>query len=234
MIAILLTAALVVYNNLANRFPAFHGWAYVPLNLLVTGCALVIALASGQPQVTLESVGITPEAAAFGVTAGAAAGLVPVALLAAMLSTPAGVRWLADPRLRKDHKLGTTYFVLVHIPLGTALTEEVIFRGILPALFRPHGAVTAAVVSSLAFGLWHIMPALNRLLIANPEASTGRRLLVVVTTVALTTLAGMFLAGIRATTNLGVTFGLHAAINSGAALVGLEAHRRIRSDSARR
>ncbi len=226
MTAILLTAVLIVYNNLANRFPAFHGRAYIPLNLLVSGGALAVALISG---VTLESMGIAPQAMP-GAAAGAAAGLIPVAVLAAMLSTPAGTRRLADPRLRGVHGREAAYLVLVRIPLGTALTEEVIFRGILPELFMSHGAMTAAIVSSLAFGLWHIMPGLNRLLIGNPGASRGRRLGAVAAAVVLTTLAGLVLVGIRMATNLGVTFGLHAAINSGAALIALQAHRRTPPD----
>jgi membrane protease YdiL (CAAX protease family) len=51
-------------------------------------------------------------------------------------------------------------YVLVQIPLGTVVPEEVVFRGALPALLR--GPRTAAwipgVVSSLLFGLWHVLP----------------------------------------------------------------------------
>jgi membrane protease YdiL (CAAX protease family) len=152
-------------------------------------------------------------------------------MLAAMLSTPAGSRRVADPRLRGVDGRQAAYLVCVRIPLGTALTEEVLFRGILPALFTSHGATAAVVVmSSLSFGLWHIMPGLNRLLAGDPRASRGRRLRAVVAAVVLTTVAGLVLLGIRMATNLGVTFGLHAAINSGAALVALQAHRQTRAN----
>jgi membrane protease YdiL (CAAX protease family) len=48
---------------------------------------------------------------------------------------------------------------LVRIPLGTALLEEVGFRGVLYAMLaRRRGVRAAVVVSSLLFGLWHVLP----------------------------------------------------------------------------
>ncbi|WP_246239840.1 CPBP family intramembrane glutamic endopeptidase [Acrocarpospora corrugata] len=51
---------------------------------------------------------------------------------------------------------------LLQVPIGTVLLEEIAFRGVLPALLsrsvRPR---TAAALSSLLFGLWHILPALD-------------------------------------------------------------------------
>ena len=50
-----------------------------------------------------------------------------------------------------------TAFLL--IPLGTVLFEEVAFRGVLWGLLRRgRGTVTATVVSSALFGLWHVLP----------------------------------------------------------------------------
>lgn len=54
------------------------------------------------------------------------------------------------------------FFALVRAPLGTAVFEEVAFRGILLALFaRRFGTVWAVAGSSAAFGAWHILPALG-------------------------------------------------------------------------
>ena len=56
------------------------------------------------------------------------------------------------------------YEMLVRIPLGTALPEELIFRGaLLGLLLRHHSAPSSAVLSSLLFGLWHVAPTLNRM-----------------------------------------------------------------------
>lgn len=52
--------------------------------------------------------------------------------------------------------------VLVVIPLGTVLPEELAFRGILPALLgRRFGVLAATLVSSGLFGLWHVLAALG-------------------------------------------------------------------------
>ena len=56
------------------------------------------------------------------------------------------------------------YQALVRIPLGTVLTEEVLFRGVLYGIWNRVGRVrTALIGSSVAFGLWHIVPMLELL-----------------------------------------------------------------------
>ncbi len=49
--------------------------------------------------------------------------------------------------------------VLVVIPLGTVLVEEVVFRGVLHGLLRRRfDIVPAALWGATAFGLWHLFP----------------------------------------------------------------------------
>jgi membrane protease YdiL (CAAX protease family) len=49
--------------------------------------------------------------------------------------------------------------VLVRIPVGTVLWEEVAFRGVLlAALLRVTSPRAAVVTSSAVFGLWHVRP----------------------------------------------------------------------------
>lgn len=51
---------------------------------------------------------------------------------------------------------------LVRAPFGTALFEETAFRGVLLAMLaRRFGSVWAVTGSSLAFGAWHVVPALG-------------------------------------------------------------------------
>ena len=55
------------------------------------------------------------------------------------------------------------YDVAIRIPLGTALPEELIFRGALFAvLSRSRDRLTAALISSMLFGFWHLGPGLRR------------------------------------------------------------------------
>ncbi|RAG87295.1 CPBP family intramembrane metalloprotease [Streptacidiphilus pinicola] len=52
--------------------------------------------------------------------------------------------------------------MFVYVPLGTVLLEEYAFRGVLYGLVRRYRGVRAATaVSSLLFGLWHVLPSLH-------------------------------------------------------------------------
>jgi uncharacterized protein len=118
--------------------------------------------------------------------------------------------------------------VLVRIPLGTVLLEEVVFRGALLAAWRPEGTATAAALSSVAFGLWHVSPALNMVAANRPHAGTPVRLAVVAGTVLLTSLAGLALAWMRiASGSLAAPALLHATLNGLATIAGVLAGRSV-------
>ena len=52
--------------------------------------------------------------------------------------------------------------VLIRVPIGTVLLEEVAFRGVLLAvLLRVCSRAWATTIASLLFGLWHILPSLH-------------------------------------------------------------------------
>ena len=69
-----------------------------------------------------------------------------------------------DPRVTEASAREAAYHVFVRIPFGTALPEELIFRGaILGLLSRYHPPHTAAALSSILFGLWHIAPTVDRI-----------------------------------------------------------------------
>jgi membrane protease YdiL (CAAX protease family) len=88
--------------------------------------------------------------------------------------------------------------VLVRIPLGTVLWEEVAFRGVLlAALGRLRSLRGATGASAVLFGLWHVRPALGALaandLAAGPLARTGAVVLACLGTAA----AGVLFAELR-------------------------------------
>ena len=64
--------------------------------------------------------------------------------------------------------------VLVQIPLGTVVLEEVAFRGVLPALMGASPAIRwrwgPVLGASTLFGLWHILPSMG---IGNANAAVG-------------------------------------------------------------
>jgi membrane protease YdiL (CAAX protease family) len=112
----------------------------------------------------------------------------------------------------------TTAFVL--IPVGTVLVEEVAFRGVLWGLLRRLGGTAlATTVSSVLFGLWHILPSLG--LASDNEAiggAVGRggaaQAIAVLGTVLFTTGSGVVFCELRRRSgSLLAPAGLHWAVN---------------------
>ena len=92
------------------------------------------------------------------------------------------------------------FAALVRAPVGTALLEELAFRGVLLAMLtRRWGTIGAVIGSSAAFGLWHLVPALG---LAADNAAIGTVLgsqpaTAAVAAVAAAGLAGAFLCWLR-------------------------------------
>ena len=87
------------------------------------------------------------------------------------LSLPATSALFLDGRAAGP--LGAALFAaLVRIPLGTAVLEEVAFRGVLPGLVGG-GWWRATLVSSGLFGLWHVLPSTAMSANAGVEAALG-------------------------------------------------------------
>ena len=86
---------------------------------------------------------------------------------------------------------------LVVVPFGTVLLEEVAFRGVLLAMVSSrYGLAWGVAVSSVAFGLWHILPSLvmhesNAGVAATIGTGTRAQVVSVVLSVAGTAIAGV-------------------------------------------
>ena len=92
---------------------------------------------------------------------------------------------------------------LIEVPFGTVLLEEIAFRAVLfSMLCRRYGLVWAIVISSILFGLWHILPSMGTHE-QNPAlgsvAGGGRKgnLIAVGLSVLTTSLAGVVFVGLR-------------------------------------
>lgn len=110
---------------------------------------------------------------------------------------------------------------LVLVPVGTVLVEEVAFRGVLWGLLRrARGTGTATVVSSILFGLWHVLPSLG--LDKNVEVIGGTvgegaaaQAATVLATVSFTALAGVVFCELRRRSgSILAPAGLHWATNA--------------------
>lgn len=155
----LAVAALALHNALGNE--VVPDAAYVPTNV-VTGAVLVgFALLAGA---SLSDLGLGRASASTGLQWGVAIAVV-VAIgitVAAVLPFTRGL--FHDERVAGIAGPELAYEALLRIPVGTALFEELAFRGVLLALLlRVTSTVPAVAVSSALFGLWHILPTISGL-----------------------------------------------------------------------
>ncbi|TXS48046.1 CPBP family intramembrane metalloprotease [Streptomyces sp. uw30] len=150
--AVAVLAAANLLNNWLARSPAM----YLVVCVSATAVLLLIARWDG---LTPAELGLDRAALRRGLRW--APGLVGVVLMVmvVLLAVPAGREAFQDSRA-VDLSLGRMLFgALVRVPFGTVLLEETAFRGVLWAMIRRrHGTAWATGVSSLLFGLWHLMP----------------------------------------------------------------------------
>ena len=146
-----------------------------------------------------------------------AAPVAAVIVVASLL--PFSSQWFTDDRVATLNAGEVAVEALVRIPVGTALVEELLFRGVLLALLlRRYRDGPAVAWSSGLFGLWHVLPALG-FAEANAGLGTGRGadVLAVAVTVIFTGLAGALLAWLRLRSrSLAAPVIVHGAVNAAA------------------
>jgi len=125
-------------------------------------------------------------------------GLLAVAVLAiaigAVVAIPASRSYFENGDVRAASVVEHVLEPLLVIPIKTVLFEELIFRGVLLAvLLRVTTRLPAVILCSVAFGLWHIPPALSDASGKGALDAAG----VVLGTVAFTTVAGLIFAWLR-------------------------------------
>lgn len=153
------TAAIVGYNLVQNRL--LPSSLYVPANILVSAALVANSRRAG---CDWSELGLDPKKATGGVRSGLqAAGVIALATAAA--THPAIRRRLLDQRAADQTATDILYHTLVRFPFGTALFEEVTFRGVVEAISRKDGATRREARSAAAvlFGLWHLVPTMDAL-----------------------------------------------------------------------
>ena len=162
--------------------------------------AYLIGVAQGQG-LTAADLGLARSTWRTGLRWGAAAAaLVGAAYALAYLIGP--VRQ-ALPDGTGDVDREALWAILVVIPLGTVLPEELAFRGLLLDLLgRRQGMLAGTLLSSALFGLWHVLPSLgggtaNAAMVGMVGADTPGTVVRVVVTVGFTSLAGVVLCWLR-------------------------------------
>lgn len=223
--AIALSVAAVAHNNVANWWKPFHGWAYVPVNVVFAG--LVTIAAAAILGLSARDLGVRGDLSDVTLP------LAIVAVVGVSAFSIAGTRHghrIADERVEGMRGRTLAFYVLVRIPVGTAVVEETIFRGVLFAAWQEAGASTVggALWASIAFGLWHISPTIVGVRMNDPSASARKLSVAVFGAVVFTTVAGLGLTWLRVWTDgLLAPIVLHAGVNSVCALAAARAWRRL-------
>jgi membrane protease YdiL (CAAX protease family) len=111
-----------------------------------------------------EELGLSPRDAPRGALLGMLTGAAVATATAAGSLIPVTRRFYFDSRIVNATPIRMLHEVFVRIPLGTAVPEELVFRGALLGLIaRRRSGITAAIATSALFGLWHILPTLDRI-----------------------------------------------------------------------
>jgi len=138
---------------------AIPAWAYPLFNTAAAAALIALALTAGS------------SAAAIGLTIGrrtivaAAIGLASVAaVLAAAWALPHTREVFTSSPAARITSADLLWAVLIRVPFGTVLLEEVAFRGVLPALLGADGQRwrwRPMLGASVLFGLFHLFSALR-------------------------------------------------------------------------
>ncbi|MFF4353479.1 CPBP family intramembrane glutamic endopeptidase [Streptomyces sp. NPDC001530] len=159
---IVCVVVVLVAANLLNNWLARGPYAYVLT--CVTATALLVLIARWD-SLTLADLGLDAAGVRQGLRWASVLASAVLAILLLLLAVPAGREAFRDARAVDLSAEQLLWRVLVRVPFATVLLEETAFRGVLWAMIRRRrGTAWATAVSSLLFGLWHLLPSrgLNR------------------------------------------------------------------------
>jgi uncharacterized protein len=129
--------------------------------LLNLGVGILVVLAAKRLGYSAAEIGLSREAWRRGWKPGVVIGAL-ILLGVAVLAGPAH-RISADPAVQGMPLSILAWQVLIRIPIGTALFEETMFRGVLYVAWqRRWGGRGAVLGSSVAFALWHVVAEMHR------------------------------------------------------------------------
>jgi membrane protease YdiL (CAAX protease family) len=208
---------VALYNVVAHRHIGRR--SRIAANL---GAATALVAAARAAGLTGPELGLGRAELRRGARVGLLAAVPVVAGVGTALASPRAGQLLADEKITGSAPGEAAFETFVRIPLETAISEEVIFRGVLLGLaLRNRSTLGAVVGSSLWFGLWHVYPTVGSLArgAGGPVAARGpgARLGATAGVVAATTAAGLGFAGLRlASGSLAAPVLAHAALNMAA------------------
>ncbi len=215
---------LCAWNNLVvPRLPGDTG-SYIAVNLAATAALLGAARAS---RLSWADLGLSRHRLGAGSRWGGACFALVAAGYAVALAVPGLRPLLTDARQAGLDGGAIAYQVLVRIPLGTVLWEEVAFRGVLfAALTRLVSTQAAAAMSAAVFGIWHVRPTLSALTANDLAGGPVLRATAVALGCVSTGVAGRLFVWLRLRSgSLVAPALLHLATNTLGTLAAAAAHR---------
>jgi uncharacterized protein len=217
-------ACSLVLPNLAHHV---LGWESVWLGPATAAALVAFARWCG---LSWQELGLGRQTLGRGLRWGAGAVVAVGAVYAVGLLLPATRTAFLDTRSQLGLADALTTALLV-IPLGTVLMEEVAFRSVLWGLRGRHAPTwQVAGGTSLLFGLWHVLPALDSTSNRAVSQAVGEGALgqvgLVAGTVVFTTVGGLVFGELRRRTgSVWAPVGLHWATNALGILAGTVAWR---------
>lgn len=123
-----------------------------------------------------------------------------------------------DGRTKGVSKKHVAFRVLVDIPIGTVLFEELLFRGLIYGFFSSTiGVSEAIVISSALFGLWHVLPSIT---FSKQNHKAPAKIPTILGTVFFTALSGVVFALLREVSgSIIAPIALHYTINTASFLL---------------
>lgn len=217
----LLVVVLCAWNNVVvTRVPGPYA--------LVNGTATVVLLAAARAGgLSWAELGLDRRRLGAGLRWGGGCAALVACGYAVALAVPGLRPLLTDARVAGLDGGEIAARVLVRIPVGTVLWEEVAFRGVLlAALLRVTSPRAAVAVSAAVFGLWHVRP--TAAAVAANDLPGGPVLLVAAVALGclVTAAAGVLFVALRQRSgSLVAPVLLHLATNTLGLLAAAAAHR---------
>ena len=186
---LVLTVAVLVVG-LAARSTIVTGSGDFWINLVSIG---ILAVLARQASMTTDELGLQRRSLGAGLRWGGGAFAIITAILIIAAAMPATSGFFDDDRVAIS-AAELLLKVLVVIPIGTVVLEELAFRGVILALLRRlTSTMTAVVVAAVLFGLWHVPTAWN----TSSASSNAARLGAVAGTFVATAIAGLVFCFLR-------------------------------------
>jgi len=225
---------IATVGALAVHSLALDRWIPATLHDTVNLATPVALLAlARREEIDWGELGLDPHNIGRGVVIGGAAGALAIVTVAALASAPATRGFFHDERVVDIGRREAMYHSFLRIPVATAAAEELLFRGVLVAgMKRRRSPRTTALLSSVLFGLWHILPTL-RTYKGNPiqdlSLQRGRSVALGAAIAATSVAGGAFLWLRKVSGSLVAPTVAHAAINVSAFLIGRNVAERVTS-----